>query len=138
MANAWYGKALELAAGAGLNFGVGTGGAAIHVDLVDTNDFTNSLTTFQFRSSIPAIARIATFGPLIGKTLALGVLDANDYTFSTVIGDQAEALIYWINTGSDATSPLLVFVDSATSGLPVTPNSGNIAVTINPVGIATL
>ncbi len=137
MTNAWYGRALELAAGAGLNFGTGTGGAAIHVDLVDTNDFTNSLTTFQYRSSIPSGARIATFGPLTGKSLTLGVLDAADYTFTTVTGDQAEALIYWINTGSDATSPLLLFVDVAT-GLPVTPNSGNIAVTINASGIATL
>jgi hypothetical protein len=34
----------------------------------------------------------------------------------------------WKNTGSDATSRLLLFFDTAT-GLPVTPNGGNIAVT---------
>jgi len=134
VANAIYGLARQAWANGQINWG----SDAIHIDLVDTNDFTNSITTFQYRSSIPVGARVATFGPLTGKTSALGVLDANDVTFPTVTGDQSEGLIIWKNTGSDATSPLLIFLDVATSGLPVTPNGGDISVIFNASGIATL
>jgi hypothetical protein len=65
-------------------------------------------------------------------------LDAADFTFPTVTGDQSEALIFWKDTGTDTTSPLLVFLDTATSGLPVTPNGGDIAVVLSASGVATL
>lgn len=134
MANALYGLARQAWANAQVNWGT----AAIHVDLIDLADYTVSINTHEFRSSVPAAARVASFGPLTGKTSALGVLQSANFTFPTVTGDQAEALIYWVNTGSDATSRLLIFVDTATSGLPVTPNGGDINVTQNAAGIATL
>jgi hypothetical protein len=134
VANAIYGLARQAWANAQVNWGT----AAIHVDLIDLADYTVSINTHEFRSSVPAAARVASFGPLAGKTSALGVLDSNDFTFPTVTGDQAEALIYWVNTGSDASSRLLIFVDTATSGLPVTPNGGDINVVQNAAGIATL
>ncbi len=140
MANAVYGKCREKFAAGSINWGTGTGGDAIHVDLIDLADYTVSITTHEWHdtTTVPTAARVATFGPLTGKTLTLGVLDANDYTFPSVSGDQSEALIYWKNTGTPGTSPLLVFVDTATSGLPVLPNSGDINVVISASGIATL
>jgi hypothetical protein len=124
MANAWYSKGLEGFATGAVNWT----GDAIHVDLLDLADYTVSITTHDFRDDVPVAARVATFGPLTGKTATDGVLDAADATFTTVTGDQSEALTVWKNTGSDATSRLLLFFDTAT-GLPVTPNGGNIAVT---------
>lgn len=123
MANAWYGKGLEGFGNGAINWGAD----AIHVDLLDAADYTLSINADQFRSTIPAPARVATFGPLTGKTNVLGVLDSADFTFPTVTGDQAEYLAVFKNTGTDATSPLLVLVDTAT-GLPVLPNGGNINV----------
>jgi hypothetical protein len=137
MANAIYGTGREGFATAQVNWGTGGGGDPIHTDLIDLADYTVSLTGHTFRSSVPAAARVASFGPLTGKTTTLGVLDTADFTFPTVVGDQAEALIVWKNTGSDATSRLLIFIDTAT-GLPVTPNGGNIQVIWPAAGIATL
>lgn len=140
MANAMYGKAREAWAGGSINWGTGSAGDAIHVDLLDLADYTVSINTHQFHdtTTVPLAARVATFGPLTGKSLTLGVLDANDFTFSAVTGDQSELLLYWKNTGTAATSPLLILVDTATSGLPVLPNSGDINVVHNASGIATL
>lgn len=137
MTNQLYGLTRQKFASALLDWGTGTGGHAIHVDLIDMADYTLSINTHEFRSSVPAAARVATFGPLTGKSVALGVLDADDFTFASATGDQAEALIYWRNTGSDATSPVIAFIDVGT-GLPVTPNTGDIAVVHNAGGIATV
>ena len=123
MANSWYGKGLEA-------FGNGQVAwltDAIHVDLLDAADYTLSINVDQFRSAIPGAARVATFGPLTGKTNVLGVFDAADFTYPTVTGDQAEYLAVCKYTGTDATSPLLLLIDTAT-GLPVLPNGGNINV----------
>lgn len=137
MANAVYGTGRESFATAQVNWGTGTGGDAIWVALVDLADYTVSLTGHTFLSSVPSGARVATAGPFTGKSCALGVLDADDATFATVTGDQSEALVIYKWTGSDATSRLLIFIDTAT-GLPVTPNSGNIGVVWPSGGIATL
>jgi hypothetical protein len=95
VANAIYGPARALWAGASINWGTGTGGDVIHVDLIDAADYVVSISTHQFHdtTTVPTAARVATFGPLTGKTLTLGVLDANDITFSAVTGDQSEALL---------------------------------------------
>ena len=66
-------------------------------------------------------------GTLAGKNAANGVADANDLTLTGVSGDASEALIIWKDTGDSATSPLLAYIDTAT-GLPVTPNSGDITI----------
>lgn len=99
----------------------------IKVTLVDTNDYTVNLATHEFYSSIPLVARVATSANLASKTATAGVADAGDVTFSAVTGDVSEALVIWQDTGSEATSRLIAFMDIAT-GLPVTPNGGDITV----------
>ena len=49
-------------------------------------------------------------------------------TFTSVTGDAADYLTVWKNSGSAATSPLAITWDSASTGLPVTPNGGDINV----------
>ncbi|MBM4407826.1 MAG: hypothetical protein FJ038_04300 [Chloroflexi bacterium] len=59
-------------------------------------------------------------------------------TFTSVTGDVADYLTAYKDSGSPATSPLIITWDSATTGLPVTPNGGNIAVTFTGNTFATL
>jgi hypothetical protein len=95
--------------------------------LVDSADYTYSA-AHQFLSDVPAVARVATSGNLTTKTFTAGVFDADDISFAAVTGDQSEIIIIYIDTGSAATSRLMLFIDTASSGLPVTPNGGAINV----------
>ncbi len=71
---------------------------------------------------------LATSGNLSGKTATDGVADASDVTVATVTGDQFEAIIVYKDTGVEATSILIAYIDDYT-GLPCTPNGSNITVT---------
>jgi hypothetical protein len=53
------------------------------------------------------------------------VCDVGDYVFGTATGDPSEAIVYYKDTGTAGTSPLIAYIDTAT-GLPVTPNGGDI------------
>jgi hypothetical protein len=100
----------------------------IKVLLVDTDDYTVNLATHEFLSDIAAGARVATSGNLGSKTTTAGVANAASATFSSVTGDQCEALVIYKDTGLVTTSPLIAYIDSAT-GLPITPNGGDILIT---------
>lgn len=65
---------------------------------------------------------------LANKANADGICDADDVTFTSVSGDECEALVIYKHTGTDGTSQLIAYIDSAT-GLAVTPNGGNITIT---------
>lgn len=95
--------------------------------LIDTADYTVNLATHQFLSDIPVAARVATSAALTGKTVASGVADAANPTLPAVTGDPAEALVIYQDTGAEGTSRLIAYIDTAT-GLPVTPNGGDINV----------
>lgn len=108
------------------------------VALIDTDAGTGGYTfnaTDQFFSSIPAGAIVGTPVALASKTATNGVFDAADVSFTGVTGDTVEALLIYIDTGTAATSPLVAYIDSTVTGLPVTPNGGNIAITWNATGI---
>jgi len=95
--------------------------------LIDAADYAVNLATHQLLSDIPLAARVATSDALTGKTVAHGVADADDLLFPTVSGDPAEALVIYQDTGAAGTSRLIAYIDTA-SGLPVTPNGGDIHV----------
>jgi hypothetical protein len=123
MANALYGKARELF----LNGDLDWANDDIRVILVDAADYTVSIDVDDFLDDVPSGARVAVSSALSGKTSTLGVADANDVTWSAVTGDPSEAIVIYKHTGVEATSPLIAYLDSAT-GLPVTPNGGDITV----------
>ena len=62
-------------------------------------------------------------------TPSAGVCDGADVTFTAVPANAGSlgAIIVYKGTGNDANSPLVAFIDAGT-GLPVTPNGGDIAV----------
>jgi len=126
MANALYDKGREAFAKGDINWKA-SGGDTIKVILVDTNDYTVDLANHDHLDDVPTAARVAT------ATMTLldptnGICDANDVTFTSVTGDQCEAIIIYKDTGNASTSPLIAYIDTAT-GLPVTPNGGDIGIT---------
>jgi hypothetical protein len=123
MANALYAKGKEALLSAGIDFVNNT----IKATLVDLADYTVNLATDDAIADVPAGARVATV-TLSSKTVTNGVFDAADSTFTAVSGDPSEALVIWKDTGTEATSTLIAYIDTAT-GLPVTPNGTNIPVT---------
>ena len=123
MANALYNKAREGFAKAQINWEADT----IKAVLVDSGAYTFSA-AHQFISDVPSGARISSIQTLSGKTATDGACDANDLTFPSVSGASIEVIIIFKDTGTEATSPVLANIDSGT-GLPITPNSGDIIVT---------
>lgn len=128
MASVWFPKFKEALLTGAANSNPSTGN--VKVVLIDVGDYTYSA-AHEFLSDVPAGARVATSANLTNKTFVNGVFDADDTSFTAVTGDQSEALIIYIDTGSAATSRLMLYIDSASSGLPVTPNSGNINVSFD-------
>ena len=96
----------------------------IKVALVDTGTYTFSQ-AHQFYSSVSGV--VGTPGTLATKTSTAGVADADDITFTSVSGNSVEALVIYKDTGVAGTSPLIAYIDTAT-GLPVTPNGGDITI----------
>lgn len=105
--------------------------------LIDLADYTYA-STHEFLSDVPVAARVATSGNLTSKTFTNGTFDSADVSFTAVTGDVSEALIVFIDTGTASTSRLVAFYDAGVTGLPVTPNGGDIDVTVNASGWFTL
>lgn len=112
----------------------------IRVILADLADYTYSA-AHDFVDDVGAPARVSTLGSaLASPTIADGVFDHADYAFSTVTGDQAEALIYYNHgmAGADTGRGLVCFFDTGVTGFPVTPGGGNINVTVHASGVFAL
>lgn len=80
----------------------------------------------QFFSSVTGV--VGTPQTLTTPSVAGGAFDAADVTFTAVTGAQVVGLVIYKDTGVAGTSPLVAFIDSVASGLPVTPNGGNISI----------
>jgi hypothetical protein len=72
------------------------------------------------------------------SSITNGVVSISAVTFTAVTGDAADYLVIWKNSGTPATSPLIITWDSATTGLPVTPNGGDITATWGSNTLVTL
>lgn len=123
MSNALYDKGREAFLTGSINMSSDT----IKAALVDTGTYTVNLSSHQYYSSVSS-AVVGTPATLANKTVAAGVFDADDVTYSSVSGNSVEAIVIYKDTGTASTSPLIAYIDTAT-GLPVTPNGGNITVT---------
>jgi len=92
------------------------------------------LATHQFFSSVPAASILAPGVALTGKAAANGALTASSVVLPSVpapTGANAaatgQALVFYNDTGTAATSQLVAYMDTET-GLPVTPNGANITI----------
>lgn len=124
MANTLYDFARQRFLEAQINWMTDT----IKVILVDTGAYTPQTSVHQYLSDIPTSARIAGPVTLTAKATTGGAADAADCTFPSVSGASIEAIVIYADTGTESTSPLIAYIDTAT-GLPITPNGGDIIVT---------
>jgi hypothetical protein len=129
MANAIYPKWKEAVMQASANSSLG---GTVKVALVDTGTYTYSA-AHEFLSSLSGV--VGTAQTLGSKTYTNGVLDAADVTYTAVTGATVEALVFYIDTGVAGTSRLVAYIDTGQTGLPVTPNGGDITVAWNASGI---
>jgi hypothetical protein len=91
----------------------------------------------KFVSDLTSVTQVAV-ATLGTKTGALGVADAADFTFTSVTGGAAcDALIIYqasaVGGGADVATNAqrVILYDNAATGLPVTPNGGDITVTFD-------
>jgi len=134
MANALYPKWKEQLLQFTTNNNMSSG--TVKVALVDTGVYTYN-STDQFWSAVSS-ASVGTPQTIGSKTFTNGVFDGADVTFTAVTGSSVEALVIWIDTGTPSTSPLVAYIDTSVTGLPVTPNGGDITITWNASGIFAL
>ena len=100
------------------------------IALVDDTDVTFDLAVNDFWDDLVAglVHANGESDALATKTVTDGVADAADKTWSSVTGDAADYVICFKESGVDSTSNLVFALDSATTGIPVTPNGGDIIV----------
>lgn len=110
----------------------------INVVLIDHGVDTPNVTTDDFYDDINAglIDAPETLASKTIGTVAAGVFDAANVTFTAVTGNSVESVNIYKDTGTPATGNLIAYFDTGT-GLPVTPNGGDITVTWNASGIFT-
>lgn len=129
MANAVYPKFMEAVIQASANSSLA---GTLKAALVDTGTYTYSA-AHEFYSSVSGV--VGTPGTIGTKTYTNGLLDGADVTFTAVSGATAEAIILYIDTGTAGTSRLVAYIDTGATGLPVTPNGGDITIQWNASGI---
>jgi hypothetical protein len=130
MANAIYPKAKEQFLQGGINMSSGN----IKAVLIDLADYSYNA-AHNALDDVAAGSRVATSGNLGSKTFTDGLFDAANASFTAVTGDQSEAVILYLDSGVESTSLLIAFFDTGVTGLPVTPNGGDINLTFNASGI---
>ncbi len=96
--------------------------------LYDTGFAPINTSMAQYISDVGVGGRIAGPVTLTSKATTGGAADAADCTFTSVTGASIEAIIIYKDTGIESSSPLIAYIDTAT-GLPITPNGGDIIVT---------
>lgn len=123
MANALYDFGRENFLGGDIDWDANN----IKLVCVDEADDTIDLAADDALNDRAVASRVATSGNFANKTKTAGVADADDITLTTVSGDQFESIDIYKDTGTEATSLLICNIDTAT-GLPLTPNGGNITI----------
>lgn len=130
MANAIYPKYKEALLDASANIDINDG--TVKVALIDTGVYTYN-SAHEFYSSVSGV--VGTPQTINTTTVTNGLFDGDNVTFTSVSGNSVEALLIYIDTGSAATSRLVTWLDTGVTGLPVTPNGGDITITWNASGI---
>ena len=107
----------------------------IKCSLIDGADYTYSAAHDEYSGGSRDVASgaiVAESGALGSPTITNGTFDTADFTWTSVTGDQSEAIILWDDTVTN--DRLIAFYDTGITGMPVTPNGGNINVTVNASG----
>lgn len=110
-------------------------GDIIKASLIDSADYTFSAAHDEYSGAsrdVAAVAIVAESAQLTSVTVTNGTFDTADFSWTSVTGDQSEAVILWDDTITN--DRLVAFYDTSITGMPVTPSGGNINVTVNASG----
>lgn len=132
MANTAYNTFLQSLLG-DKNFDLNSDG--IKASLIDSADYTFSAAHDEYSGGardVALAAIVAESAALGSPTITNGVFDSADFSWTAVAGDQSEAIILWDDTL--ANDRLIMFFDTGMTGMPVTPNGGDINVTVHGSG----
>ena len=135
MANALYPlfKQSLLAGDANADLDNNTATDGVYAVLVDTGTYTYS-GAHQFYSNLSGI--VGTEQRITNPTVVNGLLDGDNVTYTAVSGSTVEAIvIFRKNSGANTTWRLVAYLDTGVTGLPVTPNGGDIVISWNASGI---
>jgi hypothetical protein len=132
MANAIYPKFKQALLDGSANIDVNDG--TVKVALIDTADEAYNAAD-EFLSDVTGAGIVGTAQTIANTTVTTGLFDGDNVTFTAVTGDPCEALLIYIDTGVAGTSRLVAFIDTGVTGLPVTPNGGDITITWHASGI---
>jgi hypothetical protein len=109
---------------------------SIRAILSDAADYTFA-SGHDFLDDVPGGARVAT-ATLASPTFTSGTFDTADFSWTAVTGDQSEQIILYNHdgnaAGADSARQLVAFYDTGITGMPVTPNGGDINVTVHASG----
>ncbi|MCC6989930.1 MAG: hypothetical protein IT181_13075 [Acidobacteria bacterium] len=107
----------------------------IRAILADAADYTYN-SAHDFLDDVAGAARVAVSGDLGSPTITDGTFDTADFTWTAVTGDPSEQVILYNHGmgGADSARGLVAFYDTSITGMPVTPNGGDINVTVNASG----
>jgi opacity protein-like surface antigen len=105
----------------------------VKVALIDTADYTYSA-AHDFYNDV-SVGTVGTPQTIANTTVTTGLFDGDNVTFTAGTGDPCEALVIYIDTGNAATSRLVAYLDTGVTGLPVTPNGGDIVISWHASGI---
>jgi hypothetical protein len=104
----------------------------VKVALVDTGTYTYSA-AHDFLADLSGV--VGTAQTIANTTVTNGLFNGDDVTFTAAAGNTVEALVIYIDTGNSATSRLVAYMDTGVTGLPLTPNGGDVTITWNASGI---
>jgi hypothetical protein len=127
MVDAYYNDAPNNFLGNGVHGNTDLDTDDIRIVLYDEGADARNLTDADI-ADIIAGARIATSPNLTTKEVGVvadGIFNHADEVFATVTGSSVESLLYFEFNATESIAPLLFVLDSWT-GLPVTPNGGDI------------
>lgn len=127
MANALYGKGREAFGAAGINWASDD----IRAILVDTASYTVNIDVHDNLDDVPGGARVGTAVAIASKTNTLGVMDCADFSFTGLTSAPTiEALVIYKHTGTESTSTLIAYIDTAT-GLPVAAGAAGVDIVVD-------
>lgn len=107
----------------------------IKATLIDTGAYTYGAAHYAYGTDVPGGAKIKESPQLTTPTIVNGVFDTADFTWTAVTGPESEAIIIWNDSPTTPVAdPMVAFYDFGMTGMPVTPNGGNINVTVHASG----
>lgn len=106
--------------------------ATLKAVMIDTGAYTVDLAAHDFLDDVAGGSRIGTPVALSGKSYTGGKFTASAFSFTGLSSaPTCEAILYYIDTGTAATSRLVYYCDSGT-GLPTPAGVSTINVTPDP------